>query len=419
MAMPRPLSGRCNKTEGFLQENIMGTRGIYACADRIRNVPFSPVRKVMERANAIGALGNKMVFFQIGEPDFTTPQPIVNATVAALQQNRTHYAPNRGVLALRAAISRDIASKTGITYDPETEILVTVGGAEALNNAVMAFINPGDEVIVFTPAFMNYASLVEMAGGTLVPIPLRKENQLQLDPDEVRRNITAKTRMIIVNNPSNPTGVVYHKDKLEQLAEIAVEHDLLVLSDEIYDEIVYDGEECVSITAFPGMRERTILMNGFSKAYAMTGWRLAYLAADERMVPHLLKVHQYETTCAPTFIQDGVAKAMELPETKAAKTEMVAAFARRRRLLLDGLRAIPKLAFAEPRGAFYLLLDVSGTGLSGEAFATRLLEEKHVATVPGVGFAPDCVDYVRISFAVSEDDIRLGLARISEFVASL
>ena len=397
----------------------MTTRNIYAGADRIGDIPFSPVRKVMERAKEIEQLGNKMVYFQIGEPDFNTPRPIVDATIDALNRSRTKYAPNRGTPQLREAVSRDIARKTGLTYDPATEIIVTVGGAEAVNNAIMAFINPGDEVILFTPAYMNYANVARMAGGVVVPIPLRKENRLQFDPREVERAVTPRTKMIVVNNPGNPTGVVYEKAALAELAAIAVKHDLLVFSDEIYDEILYDGAECASIAAFPGMRERTILMNGFSKAYAMTGWRLAYLAADPRLATHLLKVHQYETTCAPTFIQDGIAAAMFLPETGAAKAEQVASFARRRRLLLDGLRAIPGFDFAEPKGAFYVLLDVSGTGLDGEAFAARLLEEKHVAVVPGTGFAPDCVDYVRISFAVADADIELGLERMREFVASL
>jgi aspartate/methionine/tyrosine aminotransferase len=391
----------------------------YDGAERIRKVPFSPVRKVMERANELAKQGHHMVYFQIGEPDFNTPEPITEETIRALRNHMTHYAPNRGALSLRRAVAAAIAGKTGLKYDPETEILITVGGAEAINNAIMAFINPGDEVIVFTPAFMNYANVVEMAGGVVRAIPLRKENQLQIDPGEVSRAVNDKTRMIVLNNPGNPTGVVYHQDVLRKVAAIAVERNLLVFSDEIYDEILYDDAVCVSIATFPGMRERTILMNGFSKAYAMTGWRLAYLAADPRLLTHLLKVHQYETTCAPTFIQEGVAKAMLAPETEREKAAQLAAFTRRRRLLLEGLRAVPGLQFAEPKGAFYVLLDVSGTGLSGEVFAARLLEEKHVAVVPGIGFAKDCVDYVRISFAVSEEDIRLGLARIGEFVDSL
>lgn len=388
-------------------------------AERIRDIPFSPVRKVMERAKEIEGQGNKMVFFQIGEPDFSTPAPIVEATIEALRQHKTHYAPNRGTLSLRQAVSRDIAGKSGLQYNPEDEILVTVGGSEAINNAIMAFINPGDEVIVFTPAFMNYANVVRMAGGTVVPVPLRKENQLQIDPGEVANALTPRTKMMIVNNPGNPTGVVYEQSVLEKVAALAVKHDILVFSDEIYDEILYDDARCISIATLPGMRERTIVMNGFSKAYAMTGWRLAYLAAPAQLVTHMLKVHQYETTCAPTFIQEGVAAAMSLDVTGVEKARQLEAFTRRRKRLLSGLRAIPGLDFAEPKGAFYVLLDVSGTGLTGEEFASRLLEEKHVAVVPGVGFSPDCVEYVRISFAVSEEDIDLGLERIRDFVASL
>ncbi len=397
----------------------MSQTNFHQGAERIRAIPFSPVRKVMERAKEIEQQGNKVVFFQIGEPDFATPKPIVDATVQALLAGKTHYAPNRGTPALRKAIADDIARKNGIGYDPATEILVTVGGAEAINNAIMAFINPGDEVITFAPAFMNYANVVAMAGGKTVSIPLRKENRLQIDPEETARAISPRTKMMIINNPSNPTGVVYERDVLAKLAEIAVKHDILVFSDEIYDELLYDGAACTSIATFPGMRERSILMNGFSKAYAMTGWRLAYLAAPADLLTHMLKVHQYETTCVPTFIQDGVAASMALPETVAAKARQMEAFAKRRARLLAGLAAIPGLAFTEPKGAFYVLLDVSGTGLTGEAFAARLLEEKHVALVPGVGFSPDCGEYVRISFAVSEDDIDLGLERMRDFVSTL
>ena len=393
-------------------------KSMYDPADRIKNVPFSPVRKVMERALEIEKQGNKMVFFQIGEPDFDTPKPIIEATVEALRQNRTHYGPNRGTPAFRKVLAEVIEGKIGLKYDPETEVLVVVGGAEALNVSLFGLVDPGDEVIIFTPAFMNYASLIEMVGGVAVNIPLRKENSLQIDPEDVRRCITPKTKMMIVNNPSNPTGVVYNTEVLRELANIAVEHDIIVLSDEIYDEILYDGVEYKSIATFPGMRERTIVMNGFSKAYAMTGWRIGYLAADSRLISHLLKVHQYETTCVPTFIQDGAAKAMLDPETQATKTNMVAAFTRRRKILLDGLRAIPGFSFAEPKGAFYVLLDVSGTGLSGEVFASRLLEEKHVAVVPGIGFASDPC-YVRLSFALSEEDILLGLERMADFVRAL
>ncbi len=396
----------------------MKNRPLFDPAERICNVPFSPVRKVMDRAKELEAQGNRMVYFQIGEPDFDTPKPIIEATIAALQRNKTHYAANRGPSELRKAITQTILDKTGLRYDPQTELLVVVGGAEALFTSFFGLVNPGDEVILFTPAFMNYAALVGMTGAVPVTIPLRKENNLQIDPAEVRARVTPKTRMMVINNPANPTGVVYEEKVLRELAEIAVQNDILVLSDEIYDEITYDGVSCRSIATFPGMRERAILMNGFSKAYAMTGWRLGYLAADERLILHCLKIHQYVTTCAPTFIQDGLANAMLLPETAKAKAAMVDAFARRRTILLDGLRKIPGFSFAEPKGAFYVLLDVSGTGLSGEAFAKRLLEEKHVAVVPGIGFGSD-PEYVRLSFALSEDDIRLGLQRMDAFVRSL
>lgn len=392
---------------------------LFNCADRIRNVPFSPMRVVLERAKELERHGNPVIYLQVGEPNFDTPIPIVDATIKALNDKYTKYGPNRGTISLRRAICKDIMSKNGLEYNPETEILVTVSGAEGINNSIMAFINPGDEVITFSPAYINYANVTEMARGTTVRVPLRKENNLQIDPAEFRKAITAKTKMVVINNPVNPTGIVYTPEVLAEVAKICLEHNLLVLSDEMYDEILYDGVCCKSIATYPGMRERTILLNGFSKTYAMTGWRLGYLASTPEIIIHLLKVHQYETTCPPTFIQEGTAAAMHLPETIQQKNEMIALFARRRSLLLNGLRSIPGLSFVEPKGAFYVMVDVSATGLTGAEFARRLLEEKYIAAVPGVGFAPECTDYIRLSFANSDENITAAIGRLQDFVAAL
>ena len=385
-------------------------------AKRLENMYFSPIRVVGERAAKIKSEGKDVIFFSAGEPDFDTPSQIREETIKALEENKTHYAPNRGLLDLRREICRRIEKKTGVAYDPETEIILTCGGAEAVNNAFLATVDPGDEVIIFTPGFMNYENMIEMCGGTVVDIPLRGEDDFQINLDVLRAAITDKTKMIVINNPCNPTGVVYSKEVLAGVAELAVEHDLVVFSDEIYDEITYDGTVCYSIASFPGMKERTIMMNGFSKAFAMTGWRLGYLAADAHMLPNLLKIHQYTTTCTPTFVQYGLIPSMNSERTQKDVDEMVAAFARRRKLLLEGLDQIPGMHYVKPYGAFYCFIDVSETGMSGEEFATSLLEEDYVATVPGIKLGKTCSDYIRISFANSDENIARGLKRIAAFV---
>lgn len=394
----------------------MSNAAFLSGAQRLDNMYFSPIRQVGERASAIAAEGKPVIFFSAGEPDFNTPEMIKKAAIQAIQDNKSHYAPNRGTLPLRKAIAEQLTRTVGVDYDPVNEVLITIGGAEAINNAFLATINPGDEIIVFTPAFMNYENLIAMCGGVMVNIPLRKENGFQIDPDELSRSITPKTRMIIINNPCNPTGVVYSEEVLGKLAELAVKHDLLVFSDEIYNQVVYDGVNCRSIASFPGMRERTILMNGFSKAYAMTGWRLGYLAMDARIYPNVLKVHQYTTTCAATFIQDALAKTMNAPETLADMAAMVKAFDVRRKLLMAGLDHLKGLDYTVPQGAFYMFIDVSGTGMDGDTFASRLLEEHYVACVPGSKLGSHCGNFIRISYATSDENIREGLDRMGKFL---
>lgn len=384
-------------------------------ADRLNSMYFSPVRQVMEKVAKVKEEGHNVVSFSVGEPDFNTPSRIKAETIAAIENNLTHYAPNRGVLSLRRQISDYLKAITKVTYQPEDEIILTGGGAEAINNAFLAFIDPGDEVIVFSPCFMNYENMIAMAGGTMVDVPLVKEDGFQINPEKLRLAITDKTKMIVINNPCNPTGIVYRKDVLEQVAEIATEHNLLVFSDEIYCEITYDHTEFISIASFPGMKERTITMNGFSKAFAMTGWRLGILASSADIVTKLLLVHQYTTTCTPTFIQHGLVAAMNSEQTLREKKEMVDAFARRRKLLLDGLDEIKGLSYILPMGAFYVFVDVSGTGMSGEEYSERLLYEKYVATVPGTKLGDKSGDFLRISYAASDDRIKEGLRRMKEF----
>jgi aspartate/methionine/tyrosine aminotransferase len=400
-----------------LQKNKI--RDLYLGSAAVQRTEGSPIRAIMDRAAAMRAAGHPVIAFSAGEPNFNTPEPIKQATIRAIQNNDTHYGSNRGTPALRACIARLTKKNTGVDYDPETEILVTCGGAEAINNALLAFVDPGDEVLLPSPAFVSYKNLIRMAGGTVVELPLQPENGFCPDPAAVERAITPRTTMLVLNNPNNPTGAVYPRATMEALAKIAVTHNLLVFCDEMYNALVYEGAEFVSAASLPGMKERTILVNGFSKTYAMTGWRLGYVTADHRLCDRILRVHQYSTTCAPTFIQHGLIDALELPETEKAVQEMIAAFAGRRRTMLAGLQAIPGIRCVVPHGAFYIMADVSGTGLSGMEFARRLLEEHFVATVPAIGLGAHCGKFVRISYAASDDAIAEGLARIRTFAESL
>ncbi len=379
----------------------------------------SLIRTVLDRAAALRSEGHRVIPFSAGEPNFNTPSPIKAAAQKAIEENFTHYTSNRGLPGLRTIIAKMMEQTTGTAYDPETEIIVTSSGAEALNNAIHAFVGQGDEVIIPTPAFVSYKNLVKFTGAEVVEVPLSPKECFRLDAKAIQAKITPKTKMIILNNPNNPSGAVYTREDLEAVAKLAVEHDLLVLSDEMYSRLVYDGAEFVSVTSLPGMRERAIVVSGFSKSYAMTGWRLGYLIADKALVSTMLKVHQYSTTCSPTFIQKGLVDSLEDPQTEKEVQDMLAAFAQRRKAILAGLEKIPGLTPITPRGAFYVTVDVSATGMNGMDFATRLLEEKYVATVPAAAFDGDTANLIRISYAASDEDIQEGLKRLEDFVKGL
>lgn len=392
---------------------------IFQGAASLQKITISMIRTIMDKSRAMKESGLPVVSFAVGEPDFNTPQSVKKAVIRSIEHNDTHYTSNRGYLPLRKQIARRVQGETGLAYDPETEIVVTSSGAEAINNAILSVVNPGDEVIVFSPAFVNYENVAKIIGASVVTLPLSKENGFQIDVEAVEKAITPRTKLVLVNNPSNPTGVLYTEETLERLCRLICAHNLIAFSDEIYSSLVYGGKSFRSLASFPGMRERTLVMNGFSKSFAMTGWRLGYLCADSRMAANIMKVHQYSTTCSPTFIQVGLAETMNTPETLGEIGSMMQAFARRRELLLRGLDEIPKLHYTVPYGAFYVFVDVSATGLTGARYAERLLEEKYVAVVPGVGFAPHCTDFVRISYAASDEAIAEGLRRIRDFTASL
>lgn len=388
-------------------------------AKRLEKVEPSLIRTVLDRTAVLRAEGKPVIAFSAGEPDFNTPSDIKEATIRAITNNQTKYGSNQGYLPLRKVLQGYVKKETGVDYDANTEILITSSAAEALNNTIMAFVDEGDEVIVLTPAFVSYKCLVNMCGAKFVDIPLDAENGFQVDIEAVKAAITDKTKMLVMNSPSNPTGAVFSYDNLKQLCELAVEHNFLILSDEIYSRLVYDGAKFYSIASFPGMKERSIIVSGFSKTFAMTGWRLGYIATDAKLRGHILRVHQYSTTCSPTFIQVGLAEAMETPNTKKQVEEMLAAFASRRKLIMSLLDDIPGLTYVKPYGAFYIMVDVSALGMSNMEFSMKLLEEKYVATVPAVGLDDHTGKYVRFSYANSEENIIAGMARVKEMVAKL
>lgn len=391
----------------------------YTGSDRLISVPTSGIRRVSNEARRLAGEGHDVISFSTGEPDFRTPSAIVEATVDALRAGFTHYAHNWGEPLLRQEVAKKVQESAGISYDPGTEILITCGGTEGITDVLESLVNPGDEVLILNPAFLNYEAVVRKTGGIPVTIDLSPTNGYAFTVEDVETRITGKTKLIVLNNPNNPTGAVYPREILEELAGLAVKYNLWVFTDEMYSDLVYGDTPFCSMIAFPGMKERTLLVSGFSKTYAMTGWRLGYIAGPRKFLPVIVKNHQYLDTCLPTFIQIGVAKAMNLPETKADVAHMVGEFKKRRDLVCSLLRDIPRLTFVKPEGAFYVMIGVEKTGLTGEEFSNRLLHESYTAVVPGTCFGAAYTESVRLSFATSEDNIRKGLGRIKKFVETL
>ncbi len=387
-------------------------------SNRVKKVEPSLIRTVLNRVDELRKSGKEIIALSAGEPDFNTPADIKEATINAINNNYTHYSSNRGYEKLRNKIAEKIAEETGVIYDYRSEILVTNSGAEAINNTILSIIDDGDEAIVFSPAFVNYENMIKISGGVPVIIDLKREDQFEIDIREVEEHITERTKMLVINNPNNPTGAVYDREVLNQLCELSIKHNFIIVSDEMYSKLVYDAG-FQSIASFPGMKERSVIINGFSKTYAMTGWRLGYVTANEKRINAILKIHQYSTTCSPTFIQIGVGEGMDTEHTKKEINKMVDNFADRRIRLMKGLDKIERLSYVIPKGAFYIMVDVSRTGLSGMEFARRLLEEKQVAVIPAVGLGNMCSDYIRISFAASTKNIETALDRMDDFAKEL
>jgi len=378
-------------------------------SDRVKAVPPSGIRRFFD----ILADMTDVISLGIGEPDFETPRSIIEAGVESLREGRTHYTSNYGTVELRRALSRHLDRLYGVRYDPATELLITVGASEAVDLALRATCDPGDEVILHEPSYVAYVPAIVFAGGVAVHVPTRFEDDFAIDPAAVEAAITPRTKALFLGYPCNPTGAVLPPDIQNELAAIAERHDLLIYSDEIYDRLAYGTYRHRAFSSLPGMRERTILMGGFSKAYAMTGWRVGWLAAPAPILEGIVKVHQYGIMSAPTTAQD--AALVALVEGEADVEAMRSEYDRRRRMVVDGFNAIGLETF-EPRGAFYAFPRITSTGLDSETFARRLLEEEHVAVIPGGAFGPSGEGHVRACYATSYEKLEEALGRIGRFV---
>ena len=348
----------------------------------------------------------------VGEPDFTTPWHIREAAIYSVEKGYTMYTSNSGMPELRQELSRYLKDSYHLSYDPGGELLITVGVSEGLDLAMRAILNPGDEVIMPDPCYVSYNPCVTLAGGTSVMVPTNQESNFEISATDIETRVTDKTKAILVGYPANPTGAVMTRDKLSQIAEVARWHNLLVISDEIYAKLVY-GVEHTCMAALPKMKENTILLGGFSKAYAMTGWRIGYAAANKEIIASMTKIHQYTMMCAPTMAQVAAIEALKLGEPDVL--EMVADYNRRRQVIVKGLNNIGLTCF-EPLGAFYAFPSIKGTGMTSEEFAERLLVEEKVAVVPGSAFGQCGEGYVRCCYATSLADIEEALSRMKHFV---
>ena len=376
------------------------------------NLKPSGIRKFFD----IVATMKDVISLGIGEPDFTTPKPIIEAGVQSLHHGETHYTSNAGILEVRKAISDHLDKLYGVSYDPVSEVLITVGASEGLYLTMTALLDPGDEVIIPTPCFVAYQAEVMLAGGVPVEIAGRMEDNFDLNLTDLKAAITPRTKMIFLGFPSNPTGAVASRETLLEVAKIAEQHDLIVVSDEIYDRLVYGGFKHVCFASLPGMRGRTVTLGGFSKAYAMTGWRIGYVCAPAQILAGLTRIHQYTIMSAPTTAQFAALEAIKGGEDFVK--EMVSEYDRRRRLIVDGLNHIGLPTF-EPKGAFYAFPKVSVTGLDDETFANRLLQEEKVAVVPGNAFGAGGEGFARCCYATAYNQIEEALVRIERFARRL
>lgn len=377
----------------------------------ITGIAPSGIRKFFDIVNEM----DDAISLGVGEPDFDTPWRIRDEAIYSLEQGRTFYTSNSGLKSLKEEISKYLERRYNLYYSPNSEIMVTVGGSEAIDIALRAMLDPGDEVLIPQPSYVSYAPCTILAGGKPVYIDLKEEDEFRLTPEELEEAVTDKTKVLILPFPNNPTGAVMEKEDLEAVAQFVIDHDLFVLTDEIYAELTY-LEKHVSIASLPGMRERTVYINGFSKAYAMTGWRLGYACAPEELLKQMLKIHQYAIMCAPTNSQYAAVEALRNCQDDVDR--MREEYDHRRRYLMDRFRSM-KLQCFEPFGAFYIFPSIREFGMTSDEFATKLLKTKRVAVVPGTAFG-DCGEgFIRISYAYSLENLKEAVDRIEVFIQEL
>ena len=378
----------------------------------VQQIKPSGIRKFFD----IAATMDDVISLGVGEPDFQTPWIIRKAGISSLERGKTKYTSNRGLDMLRQEISNYTGVKTGVTYDPESEILVSVGGSEGIDAAVRAIVSPGDEVIIPQPSYVCYEPITQLAGGVPVIIETLAENDFKITPEQLLAAITPKTKALILPYPCNPTGAVMERGDLQKIAEVLAKTDIIVISDEIYSELTFTKEGHVSLASIPGMRERTVMVSGFSKTFSMTGWRLGYACGPREIISQMLKIHQFAIMCAPTTSQYAAIEALK--NCDEAVSNMKAEYDRRRRLTVAGFNRIG-LACREPKGAFYTFPSIKSTGLSSDEFCEKLLEEKHVAVVPGTAFGAGGEGFIRASYCYSPEHIIEALSRIEEFLKTL
>jgi len=376
-------------------------------------VTKSPIRQMFNRA--IGM--EDVISFTVGEPDFATPAHVVEAAVEALRRGEHRYTPNAGILPLRQAIARSVERSHGLSYAPESEIIITAGGMEALLLAMLTILDPEDELILSDPSWTNYSRQVVICKGSPVFVSVNADNSFQFDADALEAAITDKTKAFLVNSPANPTGGIADIETLKKLADIAIRHDLYVISDEVYANLLYAGNEAPSIATLSGMRERTIIVNSFSKTYAMTGWRVGFALAPAPIIENMIKLQESVVACVNSAAQYAAIAALE--GTQEPLREMQRAYQKRREIIVEGFSKIPGLSCFAPQGAFYALLNISETGMDAETFALDLLDKKRVIVVPGHAFGETGKYYVRLSFATSDENIREGIRRIGEYMKSI
>ncbi len=380
-------------------------------SDTIVNIKPSGIRKFFDLVSEM----EDAISLGVGEPDFDTPWHIRDEGIYSLEKGRTFYTSNAGLKELKEEICRYLHRRIHVEYDPADEVIVTVGGSEGIDIAMRAILNPGEEVLIPQPSYVSYEPCAVLAGGKPVIIELKAENEFRLTAEELQEALTDKTKLLVLPFPNNPTGAIMEKEDLEAIAQVIIEHDIFVLSDEIYSELSYKGDH-VSIVSLPGMRERTILINGFSKSYAMTGWRLGYACGSKEIIEQMLKIHQFAIMCAPTTSQYAAVEALRNGDEDVAK--MREAYNQRRRYLVHAFKEM-KLDCFEPYGAFYVFPCIKEFGMTSEEFANRFLEEEKVAVVPGTAFG-DCGEgFLRISYAYSLEDLKVALGKLQNFVSRL